>query len=108
LTRTNTVDLHPVWFAIYGDVVYHHGAGFRTGWTLDDLERSPAGFVERLAGRFSARSKAAGRVHNHLRWRRKQRVGVDHQRTGDQMFGRLRRDPQFWRQLVDERSDLIA
>jgi hypothetical protein len=29
LIRTNAVNLHPLWFGIYGDVVYHHGAGFR-------------------------------------------------------------------------------
>lgn len=34
LTRCNGHDLHPLWFALYGDaelgpVVYHHGAGFR-------------------------------------------------------------------------------
>lgn len=29
ILRTNAVDLHPLWFAVYGDVVYHHGAGFR-------------------------------------------------------------------------------
>jgi hypothetical protein len=29
LLRTNTRELHPLWFAIYGDHVYHHGAGFR-------------------------------------------------------------------------------
>jgi hypothetical protein len=29
LLRTNHLDLHPLWFAIYGDVVYHQGAGFR-------------------------------------------------------------------------------
>lgn len=34
LLRSNTVNLHPLWFAIYGSpsfgpVVYHHGAGFR-------------------------------------------------------------------------------
>ena len=29
LLRSNTVDLDPLWFGIYGDVVYHHGAGFR-------------------------------------------------------------------------------
>jgi hypothetical protein len=29
LLRTNRFDLDPLWFAIYGDVVYHHGAGFR-------------------------------------------------------------------------------
>ena len=34
LTRLNTLDLQPLFFAVYGDqaagpVVYHHGAGFR-------------------------------------------------------------------------------
>ncbi len=30
ITRSNIVDLHPLMFGIYGDIVYHHGAGFRT------------------------------------------------------------------------------
>lgn len=30
ILRSNQVDLHPVWFGVYGDVVYHHGASFRT------------------------------------------------------------------------------
>jgi len=30
LLRTNTVDRHPLWFAVYGHRVYHHGAGFRS------------------------------------------------------------------------------
>jgi len=29
ISRSNEHDLHPLFFAIYGDVVYHHGAGFR-------------------------------------------------------------------------------
>jgi hypothetical protein len=29
LHRSNRVDLHPLWFGVYGDIVYHHGAGFR-------------------------------------------------------------------------------
>ncbi len=29
--RTNPVQFDPLFFAIYGDVVYHHGAGFRRG-----------------------------------------------------------------------------
>ena len=29
LLRSNTSDLHPVWFAVYAGHVYHHGAGFR-------------------------------------------------------------------------------
>lgn len=29
LLRSNRINLHPLWFGIYADVVYHHGAGFR-------------------------------------------------------------------------------
>lgn len=29
LLRSNAVDLHPLWFGVYGDLVYHHGAAFR-------------------------------------------------------------------------------
>jgi hypothetical protein len=30
LLRSNKHDLDPLYFAVYGDLVYHHGAGFRT------------------------------------------------------------------------------
>lgn len=42
LLRSNTVDLHPVWYGIYGGVVYHHGAGFRNGLTRADRAHMPA------------------------------------------------------------------
>ena len=29
--RSNRRNLDPVYFAVYGDVIYHHGAGFRSG-----------------------------------------------------------------------------
>ena len=29
LIRTNKKDLHPLWFGIYGNMIYHHGSGFR-------------------------------------------------------------------------------
>jgi hypothetical protein len=31
LLRSNRHDLDPIFFAIYGDIVYHHGSGFRKG-----------------------------------------------------------------------------
>jgi len=30
LKRTNKKNIHPLWFGIYDDLVYHHGAGFRS------------------------------------------------------------------------------
>jgi len=41
LHRTNTVNLHPVWFGVYGDIVYHHGAGFRPAISRHDLLSAP-------------------------------------------------------------------
>jgi hypothetical protein len=38
LLRTNPVDLHPLWFAIYGDLVYHQGAGFRSRLARSTLD----------------------------------------------------------------------
>jgi hypothetical protein len=38
--RTNETDVHPVFFAIYGDIIYHHGAGFRDAFvTRADREQ---------------------------------------------------------------------
>lgn len=36
LLRSNAIDLHPLWFAIYGELVYHHGAGFRNPMSRAD------------------------------------------------------------------------
>jgi hypothetical protein len=42
--RSNRTDLDPVFFGIYGDVVYHHGAGFRG---LTNLTRFHASLAPR-------------------------------------------------------------
>jgi len=36
MLRTNTHDLHPLWFAIYDHRIYHHGAGFRSRFSYAD------------------------------------------------------------------------
>jgi len=36
LLRSNNLDEHPLWFGIYGGVIYHHGAGFRASVSRSD------------------------------------------------------------------------
>jgi hypothetical protein len=64
ILRTNAANLHPVWFAVYGDIVYHHGAGFRTPMSRRDFSeymslpvplRNAAGVTRRLANRYASR-----------------------------------------------------
>lgn len=38
LNRTNRTNIHPLWFGIYDDVVYHHGAGYRMPISRLDLK----------------------------------------------------------------------
>lgn len=66
LTRLNTVNLHPLWFAIYGDhdagpAVYHHGAGFRA--RVDRTDRVPRPAL------IPAGVPVLGRAERSLRWR---------------------------------------
>ena len=51
LLRTNRRDLHPVFFAIYGDLVYHHGAGSRDAvCRYDDHEDAVYACARKLVG----------------------------------------------------------
>jgi hypothetical protein len=74
LVRCNTVDLHQVWFALYGDdeygpVAYHHGAGFRG--RLARVDTMLAGFATEVDKPQSAPSRIPGlrRLQRHLRSR---------------------------------------
>jgi hypothetical protein len=57
--RSNGTRLNPLFFAIYGNTVYHHGAGFRTTAVVSRADQAalpelysvaPAGGVERIPG----------------------------------------------------------
>lgn len=49
LLRSNTVNPHPLWYAIYAGIVYHHGAGFRSPISRHDAAGQPAEWWPRLA-----------------------------------------------------------
>jgi hypothetical protein len=40
MLRSNKFDLHPLWFGIYSDVIYHHGAAFRTPLCMVDINNA--------------------------------------------------------------------
>jgi hypothetical protein len=98
LLRSNRVDLHPLWYGVYGDIVYHHGAGFR--WAVGrvdllDAPRTPA------TGR---RLPVVGPVLRRLDSSRTQRFRHARAQTArqlqDEMFRKLESDPEFYRQLI--------
>lgn len=97
LRRSNRVDLHPVWFGVYGDVVYHHGAGFRAPVSRVDLCSADA-----LATRWRHGDVVRGGLHRL--WRRVLR-GVSARRASKlsaYVYERIRADPAaVWELLYD-------
>lgn len=82
LLRTNTRNLHPIMFAVYGDIVYHHGAGFRKPWSRFEISENPLlGF-----GSIVARG-----------WRN--RAKRKNQALSDWVFKRIQEDPLFYREV---------
>jgi hypothetical protein len=69
ILRTNAVDVHPVFFGIYGDLIYHHGAGSRTPMTRRDARgyRHLPVPLRNLAG---VRKRAANTLLTHRMMRR--------------------------------------
>jgi hypothetical protein len=41
ILRTNTNNIHPIWFGVYEHRIYHHGAGFRPRVSRLDILRDP-------------------------------------------------------------------
>jgi hypothetical protein len=119
LLRTNTTDLHPLWFGVYGHAVYHHGAGSRSKWSL--LDATELFSAEQLASpslrtltaeavRHPARVRAlrpaqvrAATVRSWLQVRMRVRLAKI-VRASDRVFQQLVTDPGFSRQF-DARTD---
>jgi hypothetical protein len=93
LLRTNHTNLHPLFFAVYGDVAYHHGAGFRQPRTRADYSGFTAAMY-RLR-----RSQAAGRLGRAIGKRALSRGLRDsqdrNQRLSDEVYEVIRSDPGF-------------
>lgn len=81
--RSNRHDLHPLFFAVYGDVIYHHGAGFRNTFSrvdrawLRDNERRWAG------------APGSARMARRRRMRR-------NARNSEALFKRIQQDDEDW------------
>ncbi len=97
ILRSNRVDLHPLWFAVYGSTVYHHGAGFRDPMSRSIVAKRPG----RVDGDQRYRVLQSGVRHldaaRNKVWGYRQMTA--NRRLGDELFEKLVRDPEFYREL---------
>ncbi len=98
LLRTNLWNPHPLWFGIYGDVVYHHGAGFRPGKPTRADKDAMTGFGQGEG--LPVVGRLAKMTNNLRRGREAGRVFRESQEMSADWFGRLQSDPDFYRPLL--------
>jgi hypothetical protein len=69
LLRTNRHNPHPLWFGIYDDVIYHHGAGYRKPISRLDLNRSGSSLEDYgETAEFRAMVRLQNRVFRRMRF----------------------------------------
>jgi hypothetical protein len=107
LVRTNKVNPHPLQFGVYGDLVYHHGGGFR---------KTAGGRISWMPQRRSLRSTWRGRLaarlprKGRLGWLRR-KIDPDYRyrqaladrlaAVNEEVFELIKRDDEFYRQLIE-------
>jgi hypothetical protein len=119
LVRSNTWNIDPVWFAVYGHRVYHHGAGFRAPISRVDINRAYSGrwrpMEQQSIGMLASAIKRQPTLAFKVRPRHVNTVREALQRTlvqyrtratvrqaevqSDRMFNAILGDPYFYRRL---------
>jgi len=94
LLRSNRVDRHPVFFGVYGSIVYHHGAGSRTPTCRADEVR----FASLPAWRRTLLHRL--RLYDRYVMRHLERNG----RIGEEIFALIVQEQEFARQFLEDRG----
>jgi hypothetical protein len=98
LLRSNVRNLHPLLFGIYGDLIYHHGAGFRSPFTRVDRARM------RQEHYASETPEAEPRLYEKLRtnpsWPSlREARAKENERLSEQVFQAIQRNDDFATEL---------
>jgi hypothetical protein len=85
LLRSNVRDIHPLWFGVYDDIVYHHGAGFRL--PISRVDADPSVGYPRL-----------------LQMAVRARIAYTNQYRSRRLYRRLASGDEFFRELIADSS----
>lgn len=104
LLRSNTTDLFPVSFAVYGSIVYHHGSGFRRADIRSVIMSQPqrAKTMEKVPILGYPVKKLTN--HRIKSWKKMQIER--NRRISDDLFSRISVDPNFSRALDDNVAEV--
>lgn len=92
LLRSNAKDLHPIFFGVYGGLIYHHGAGFRQPLSRSDVAAIPG--ATELAGS----GRGTPEFNEYMTLTKPKRD--ENERLSDEVFDRIKSDDDFVQTLL--------
>ena len=105
LLRSNARNLHPLHYGVYGDMVYHHGAGFRNPATRTDLNIANRKKIRTML--YQLTGKILPHQTNKKWFRPMNEVVKKNQAMSQVVFDYLQQDPDFFAYFLghDEQCD---
>ena len=94
ILRTNKTNLHPLFFGIYGDLVHHHGAGFRKGECRVDREHLALKPKDKLL------SKIIPGYERRMRRKASNELLSKNEILSEEIYEKILKDPKFYTQFV--------
>jgi hypothetical protein len=87
LLRSNAKDLHPIFFGVYGGLIYHHGAGFRKPLSRSDVAEIPG------ATELARSERGSPEYTDYMTLTQSRRD--ENERLSDEVFDRIKSDDDF-------------
>jgi len=111
ILRTTKVNLHPLWFGIYGGLVYHHGAGFRSPLSREDIRLLARDFpfmrmIQNLSNHEMRLIRIIGKTIklfylNKAGWEKAlNKVIENNKRISAETLKKLETDVDFWKEFI--------
>lgn len=98
IRRSNKRNLHPVWFGVYGDLIYHHGAGFRE--PFGRVDSISGGIMINLWHRINLFCRTLAAVTERRFNEAIKPVISKNQETENVVFSRMEKNPFFYKDFL--------
>ena len=103
IRKSNSHSFHPLWFGVYGELIYHHGAGSRPFFSASDYKDLPK-WKFLLLKYGLARFDGVGMLDKMLNFNLEKTLRDTDAKTKDLsrvIIDDIKRDYSFWRRIED-------
>lgn len=99
ILRTRSLRNHKLWYGIYDDIIYHHGAGFRDPLSRLDLASGPAWL---RYYQYAVSKSRSLHVRLNRSWEKIsiKRIGTKHQQEHDEMYSLISSNRDIFHQYL--------